>query len=97
MEVYSERIQVQCEGEPSRPVSFKWRKKEYQIEEILKSWQDWGFPGGSPPRKNWRLRRHRTYYKVRAESTRFFEIYMDRKKPEPIWVIYRELKTQEPD
>lgn len=75
MQLYSETIEVTREGEPSRPVSFKWRKKEYQIEEILKSWQDWGFPGGSPPRRNWRLRRHRTYYKVRAEDTRIFEIY----------------------
>jgi len=81
MQMYSEEIVVKCEGEPSRPVSFKWRDEHFQIERILKSWQDWGFPAGAPRRKNWRLRRHRNYFKVCSKGGRVFEIYLDRKGP----------------
>ena len=89
--MYSEEIEVECEGEPSSPVSFMWRGEEFRIEEILRSWHDWGFPAGAPRRKNWRLRRHRNYFKVRAEGGRIFEIYMDRKTPQHTWVLYREI------
>lgn len=92
MQMYSEKIQVECEGEPSRPVSFRWRDEEFRIESILRSRQDWGFPPGSPRRKEWRLRRHRNYFKVRTGNGRIFEIYMDRKRPETVWVLYRELE-----
>ena len=93
MRMYSEKIEVECEGEPSRPVSFRWNDEEFAIEQILRTWQDWGFPRGSPRRKNWRLRRHRNYFRVRTAGDRVFEIYMDRKTPEPTWVLYRELKS----
>jgi len=91
MKLFSEKIAVECEGEPSRPVSFRWRDDEFRIECILRSWQDWGFPPGSPKRKDWRLRRRRTYFKVCTEGGRIFEIYLDRKTPETTWVLYREL------
>ena len=95
MTLYSEKIAVECESEsedaPSRPVSFKWRKQEFMIEEIISGRQDWGFPAGAPRRKVWNLRRHRNYFKVRTECGRLFEIYMDRKTPELTWVLYREL------
>lgn len=91
MQLYSEKIEVKCEGELLRPVSFRWSDEEFRIDKILRSWQDWGFPAGSPRRKNWRLRRHRNYFKVRTESGRVFEIYMDRKTSEPTWILYREL------
>lgn len=95
MTLYSEKIAVECESEsedaPSRPVSFKWRKQEFRIDEIISGRQDWGFPAGAPKRKVWNLRRHRNYFKVRTECGRLFEIYMDRKTPELTWVLYREL------
>ncbi|MBI4830249.1 MAG: hypothetical protein HY801_01560 [Candidatus Lindowbacteria bacterium] len=84
---------MRCEGEPSRPVSFTWHDKEFRIEKIVKMWQDWGFPAGAPKRKTWRLRHHRTYFKVRVHDGRTFEIYMDRKTPEITWVLYREIET----
>jgi len=92
MQLYSEKIEVECRGEPLKPVSFKWNDKEFRIEKVLRIWQDWGFPPGSPRRKNWRLRRHRTYFKVRTEDGRVFEIYLDRKAPEQTWVLYREIE-----
>ena len=91
MQMYSEKIEVTCKGEPSMPVSFRWRDGEFRIERIVRSWQDWGFPPGSPKRKDWRLRRRRNYFKVCTDDGRIFEIYMDRKSPEPAWVLYREL------
>jgi len=95
MKLYSEKIETTCEGEPSMPTSFRWRNEEFHIERVLRSWQDWGFPRGSPKRKDWRLRRHRNYFKVSTESGRIFEIYMDRKTSEPVWVLYRELEASD--
>lgn len=91
MQVYSEKIEVETEGEPLKPASFIWRKQAFRIERILRSWQDWKFPAGAPRRKTWRLRRHRTYFVVETTEGRTFEIYMDRKPPEPTWILYREL------
>ncbi len=97
MQLYSEKITVTCkegsEDEPARPSSFKWRGKEFYIKKIQRNWQDWGFPAGAPRKKNWRLRRHRTYYCVLTDCGRIFEIYLDRKGPEPTWILYRELET----
>jgi len=76
-----------------RPVSFRWRDAEFKVERILRSWQDWGFPTGAPRRKNWRMRRHRNGFIVLTEEGRVFELYFDRKGPEPVWVLYRELDT----
>ena len=91
MSLYSEKINVHCEGEPAVPVSFVWREREFRIVEIIKTWQDWGFPPGSPRRKTWRLRRHRNYFQVRTEEERVFELYLDRKGPHLEWVLYREV------
>jgi hypothetical protein len=97
MHLYSERIEVEHKGEtedePSRPVSFVWRDEEFLVESILEVRQDWGFPAGAPPRKTWRLRRHRTYFTVRTACGRTFEIYMDRKTPAATWVLYREIEN----
>lgn len=96
MRLYSERIVVTyeegSENEPAKPLSFKWRDEEFRIKKIQRNWQDWGFPAGAPRKKNWRLRRHRNYFKVLTEDERIFEIYMDRKGPVPTWVLYRETK-----
>jgi hypothetical protein len=98
MQLYSEKITVthesESENEPARPVSFTWQKKKFHIKEIQKNWQDWGFPAGAPRKKTWRLRRHRTYFRVLTECGRTFQIYMDRKTPQPTWVLYRELETE---
>ncbi len=90
-EIYSEKIEVECEGEPLRPVSFTWRGEMFLIKKIVRMWQDWGFAGGAPRKRTWRLRRHRNYFDVETESGRIFEIYLDRKGPELEWIIYREL------
>lgn len=90
-EIYSEKIEVECEGEPARPIAFKFRDETFRIRRILRVWQDWGFPGGAPRKKTWRLRRHRNYFQVETDTGRVFEIYLDRKGPTLEWILYREL------
>jgi len=99
MTLYSEKIEVKresdAEDDPLRPVSFRWRDQEFQIEEIIADRQDWGFPAGAPRRKAWNLRRHRNYYTVRTTCGRVFEIYMDRKTPQITWILYQEVDGKE--
>jgi len=91
MEIFSEKIEIEGAGEPVQPVAFTWRGKEFHIQKIIRIWQDWGFPPGSPKRKTWKLRRHRTYFQVLTREGRVFEIYLDRKGPDLEWILYREL------
>ena len=93
MEFFSEKIEVFTEGKLKEPKRFIWKDKEYRIKEVLQNWADWGFPPGSPKKKNWRLRHHRNYYKIKTGDDEIFEIYFDRKtkKEEGEWVLYRKL------
>jgi len=76
---FSEKIEVTIDKNRRVPVSFVWNKKEYRINEVIASWQDWGFPKGSPKAKNWRLRHHRNYFRIQTTKDEVFEIYFDRK------------------
>jgi hypothetical protein len=88
-----EKITVRCDGVPAKPVSFVWRKKEYRIAEVKHSWQDWGFSRAAP-KKNWRSRRHRTYFHVLDECGRLLELYLDRANPnKPTWVLHKLLSS----
>jgi hypothetical protein len=84
-----EKIDVQCEGVPAQPSSFVWQKKEYRVTAVKHSYQDWGF-ARSAPKKNWRSRRHRTYFHVQTEDGTLFEIYLDRAtRAEPAWILHK--------
>jgi len=90
---FSDKIHVERDETTREPAVFRWKKKEYKIKEVLSSWSDWKFPEGSPKRKNWRLRHHRVYYRMKTEDDQIFEIYFDRKtkKEDGEWVLYRRL------
>ncbi len=89
-----EKIEVQCEGVPAKPVSFIWRKKEYRILAVKHSWHDWGF-ARSAPKKDWRTRRHRSYFHVQVDDRRVFEIYLDRaRRGSPMWILHKILSEQ---
>ena len=92
-EFFSDKIDVQRDDKTREPVLFCWKDKDYKIKEILSSWSDWKFPKGSPKRKNWRLRHHRVYYRIKTEDDQIFEIYFDRKtkKEDGEWVLCRKL------
>jgi hypothetical protein len=89
-------IEVVTEGDPRVPVGFRLGSRDHRIAEILEAWQDHGFGRVAPLRKNWRLRRHRNYYRVRTDEGEVFEIYYDRgiglRHPERRrWYAYRRL------
>lgn len=77
-EFYCEPIEVETGDELYQPTVFFWRGQKYIISEVIRSWQDWGFGKSSLRRPNWRLRHHRTYFRVKTDGNELFEIYYDR-------------------
>ncbi|MGQ9573210.1 MAG: DUF6504 family protein [Dehalococcoidia bacterium] len=94
-EFIGREIEVTTAGEIKTPVAFRLGGQEYEIAEVVDAWQDHGFGLAEPLRKNWRLRHHRTYYRVRTSGGEVFEIYMERgslRHPERRrWYVYRRL------
>jgi hypothetical protein len=94
-EFIGREIEVTVGGEVKAPVAFRLGGQEHKVAEVLDGWQDHGFGQAEPLRKNWRLRHHRNYYRVRTSEGQVFEIYMDRgsvKHPERRrWYVYRKL------
>jgi len=92
-------IQVRMTGEVRVPVSFLLEDREYEVAEILETWQDHGFGMASPLKKNWRLRHHRNYFRVRTTEGDVFELYLDRTRvglsagAPRRWFLYRRLPT----
>lgn len=86
----SHPISVQRDIKYGLPVSFVYEGQEHGIKEIEATWQDWGFPGGAPRRKDWRMRRHRNFYRIVTSGNEVYEIYHDRgTKPGPgQWVLH---------
>jgi len=77
MTFISKPIEVVEDSSPRRPRSFVWDGTEYVVEKIIAQWQDWNFSAGAKKR-DWRSRRHRNYYHVRATDGSEFELYLDR-------------------
>ena len=90
---YCEKIEVVRDQKTKLPVSFSWNGKEYKIVEVIATWPDWGFSAGSPKRKNWRLRRHRNFFRILTQDNQAFEIYHDRKTKldEGEWILYTKI------
>ncbi|MGE5552379.1 MAG: DUF6504 family protein [Betaproteobacteria bacterium] len=91
-EFISQPVDVQMTGDPGVPVSFAWRGLTLRVVEVLEQWQDWGFGATHPAARNWRTRRHRNYYRVRAEDGHVYELYLDRGAKERRWYLYRRLE-----
>lgn len=88
-----QKIEVEFREKPGNPVSFTWKGQRLEISEVLAVWQDYGV-GSTPPRlANWRLRRHRNYYRVLIADGRCFEFYLDRGAKNPVWILYREVQN----
>lgn len=89
----SQAISVSRDAESGKPVSFVWNGREYTVREIIAVWPDWGFSSGSPKRKNWRMRRHRNYYRVETVDGEVFELYHDRgiKGENDTWVLQTQI------
>ena len=101
-EFVGRRIEVVTGGKVREPISFHLGGREYEIAEVLESWQDHGFGMAAPLKKNWRLRHHRNYYRVPTKEGEVFEIYLDRRRvglrhgrPRN-WYLYRKLESAAP-
>lgn len=88
---YSEPIDVIFESRPGPPQAFIWRGEKHVIASVEAEWQDHGIGTVNPRHGNWRLRRHRNYYRVRTVEGRVFEFYLDRGGSRHRWILYREL------
>jgi hypothetical protein len=84
------RVQTVKGGEPQ---AFEWEGHVFQVESILKQWQDFDHSPLSP-QKNWRTRKHRNVYQVLTQTGRSFELYCDRgtkMESRRHWVLLKEL------
>ena len=74
-------------------VSFKAGLKSYQVKKIRKQWQDYDY---SPlaPKRDWRSRRHRNYFRILTKNGQCFDLYCDRgtrlDSPKE-WILVREI------
>lgn len=87
----SEPVVVELSGVPAVPESFTWRGTTLKVSEVLAEWQDWGFGATHPAARNWKTRRHRNYYRVRAVDGKLYELYLDRGSGRRRWYLYQVL------
>ena len=73
-------IEVETAGQVRTPVAFTLAGRRHEVEHVLEMWQDHGFGRAAPLKKNWRLRHHRNYYRVRTTEGEVFEIYLERSR-----------------
>ncbi len=74
---FGQLITVERDPRSRAPTAFAFRDEKHTVAQVLTSWQDHGFPNDGR-RHTWRQRRHRSYYRVRTDEGRDFEIYYDR-------------------
>jgi len=93
MKFVSQRVEVEEGSSPRRPLSFVWEGKRYAVDDVIASWQDWGFSAGTKS-KNWRSRRHRNCFHVRTTDGSEFELYLDRGPhgSGDEWILHLKLK-----
>lgn len=74
-------------------VSFKAGSSSFKVKKILRQWQDYDY-GPLAPKRDWRSRRHRNYYRILTETGQCFELYCDRgtrlETPKE-WILVREI------
>ena len=84
-----EPIAVEYDGTRFGPRSLTWRSRGFQVEEILKTWQDFHTPGYAAHARGWLHRRHRNYYVVRVAGGDVLEVYLDRAGGQRTWVLLK--------
>jgi len=91
MQLISKKIDVEFVKEAGirRPVAFTWKGQRFEIQEILRLWEDHGFGFVPPPQRRWWQRRHRVYYQVQTTDGQRFEIYWDRGSKKKEWVLHK--------
>jgi hydroxyacylglutathione hydrolase len=84
-----EPIAVEYGGARFGPRSLTWRSRVYQVEEVLREWQDFHTPAYADHARGWLHRRHRNYYLVRAAGEEVLEVYLDRAGGQRTWVLLK--------
>lgn len=84
-----EEIEVRFAARPGPPTSFVWRGREYRITDVERVSLRLDF------KRAWWRRRHREYYRVRADTGQVFEIYFHRGPGRRYWVLYKEVLPDE--
>ncbi len=78
VEFISKEITVTLsEGEERLPQGFKLAGREYQVAEVLSTWQDHGYSGLPVPRRGWQGGSQRQFYRLRTADGETFEIYVE--------------------
>jgi hypothetical protein len=90
MEFIGETIAVETEGVIKRPARFTWRGHDYRVVRIVHSWHDYAMPVNLRHPK-WTMRHHRNCYHVETDTAERFEIYFDRGRKRPDWVLLKHL------
>ncbi len=95
-EFLGKEITVVLSGELRIPLSFRLDNRKYQIEEVLDSWQDYGFGRAPLKRRRWWHRHHRNYFQVKVGTGEVFEIYHERgttldQAEKGKWYVHRKL------
>ena len=84
-------------GEPGLPYRFTWRKKKYDVVDVLETWKTTG-PCRSGSSEKY-VRKH--YFKVLTESGETMTLYCNRQtsrhgdKTKGRWILYSMLEHQE--
>lgn len=91
-EFIGEPVEVRVGPGPGAPASFTWQGRSLGVVEVVEAWQDYGFGATHPAARNWRTRRHRNCYRVRAEDGHLYELYLDRGSGQRRWYLYRRLE-----
>lgn len=78
VEFISQAITVVRREPDGRILSFTWNDRQFQVHDVIAVWPDYGFSAGAPKRKNWRMRRHRTCYRVETTGGEVYDLYHDR-------------------
>jgi len=90
LRLIQEPVTVETAPRPSglvAPARFRHRGEEHEVAEVLRTWQDHGYPHGTP-RHSWLERRHRTYFRLRTTEGRLFDLYLDRTGNRAHWQWY---------
>lgn len=91
-EFIGQPVEVFFAAKPGPPRAFTWEGRTLAVVEVLEHWQDYGFGSTHPAARNWRTRRHRNYYRLRAEDGHIYDLYLDRGAKRPRWYLYRRVK-----
>ena len=78
VEFVGKEIKVELSDDAVRlPQRFVLAGRDYQVAEVLASWQDHGYSGLPAPRRGWQGGSQRQFYRLRTADGETFEIYVE--------------------